>query len=115
MSGKLYPKRGEIYWVDLDPTIEGETQKLRPGLIVSNDIGNEVSQVIIIAPITSKVKNIYSFEVKIFLKGKPAKVMLNQCRAVDKSRLKAKIDLYRSKLKNWIYGFEKTSGFNDRK
>ena len=33
-NGKKYPKRGEIYWVDLNPAIDGETKKTRPGLIV---------------------------------------------------------------------------------
>lgn len=92
MSGKGFPKRGEIYWVNLDPAIGGETQKVRPCLIVSNDIGNEVSHIVMAAPITSKVKqHVYPFEVKTTLKDKPAKIMLNQCRAIDKSRLQAKI------------------------
>jgi len=91
MSGDKFPKRGEIYWVVLDPAIGGETKKTRPGLIVSNNIGNEVSKVIMIAPITSKVKNIYPFEVKTTLNKKSAKIMLNQCKALDKSRLKEKI------------------------
>lgn len=91
MSGNAYPKRGEIYWVDLDPAIGGEIQKTRPCLIVSNDTGNEVSRIIMVAPITSKVKHVYPFEVKIALNGKPAKIMLNQCKALDKSRLKNKI------------------------
>jgi mRNA interferase MazF len=94
MNGKKndFPKRGEIFWVNLDPTIGGETRKKRPALIVSNDIGNEMARIIMIAPITSKVKNIYPFEVKVYIKGKPGKIMLNQCRAVDKSRLNGKID-----------------------
>ena len=92
MTGKTFPKRGEIHWVNLDPTIGSETKKNRPGLILSNDIGNEISRIIMIAPITSKTKIIYPFEVKIILLGKPAKIMLNQCRAVDKSRLGNKID-----------------------
>ncbi|MBA3238589.1 MAG: type II toxin-antitoxin system PemK/MazF family toxin [Parachlamydiaceae bacterium] len=90
MSGDS-PRRGEIYWADLDPVVGAETQKTRPGIIVSNDIGNEVSTVVMFAPITSKVKYIYPFEVKIPLNGKPAKIMLNQCRAIDKSRLGRKI------------------------
>lgn len=91
MSGKKFPKHGEIYWVELDPARVGETQKTRPGLIVSNDVGNEVSNVLMIAPITSKTQNVYPFEVEIVLDGKPAKIMLNQCRALDKSRVKKKI------------------------
>lgn len=91
MSGKKHPKRGEIYWVDFDPSIGSETQKTRPGLIVSNDIGNEFSDLVMIAPITSKIKKVYPVEVEISLEGKQGKIMLNQCKAIDKSRLKAKI------------------------
>lgn len=93
MNGKKeFPKRGEIIWVNLEPAIGGESQKNRPGLIISNDIGNELSSIVIVAPITSKIKNIYPFEVKIVVQGKPAKIMLNQCRAIDKSRLGKKIN-----------------------
>lgn len=91
MSGRIFPKRGEIYWTNFEPAVGGETKKRRPGLIVSNNTGNEVSSVVMIAPITSKVKEVYPFEVKILLKGKPAKIMLNQCRAIDKSRLSEKM------------------------
>jgi mRNA interferase MazF len=95
MNGKTkdFPKRGEIYWVNLDPTIGSETKKTRPALIVSNDIGNENSHVVIVAPITSKVKNVYPFEVEVTVNKKPGKIMLNQCRAIDKSRLSGKIDI----------------------
>ena len=92
MSGSHFPKRGEIYWTNLEPIIGFETKKVRPGLIVSNNVGNEFSAVVMVAPITSKVKNVYPFEVETILKGKPAKIMLNQCRAIDKSRLGDKID-----------------------
>lgn len=91
MNSKKYPRRGEIYWVDLDPAMGGEVQKTRPGLVVSNDIGNEVSLIVTIAPITSQVKHVYPFEVATTLKNRPAKIMLNQCKALDKSRLKEKI------------------------
>jgi len=82
MSGKKnnFPRRGDIYWVNLDPTLGSETKKTRPALILSNNIGNEISNIIILAPITSKVKNVYPFEIKISLDGKAGKVMLNQCR-----------------------------------
>lgn len=94
MNGKknVFPKRGEIHWVNLDPSIGNETKKTRPGLIVSNDAGNEFSGIVTIAPITSKIKNVYPFEVKVVVKGKAGKVMLNQCRTIDKSRLVGKID-----------------------
>lgn len=50
-----------------------------------------MSDVVIVAPITSKIKNIYPFEVIVTVQDKQAKAMINQCRAVDKSRLGEKI------------------------
>lgn len=87
-----YPRRGQVYWTDLEPARGSETKKKRPAVIVSNDIGNEISRVVMIAPITSKILRIYPFEVKTIVKGKPAKIMLNQSRAIDKSRLLQLID-----------------------
>ncbi len=91
MSGKrLY--RGDVYWVNLDPTVGSETKKKRPCLIVSNDIINEMSDVIIVAPITSTVKKVYSSEVKTHVGKKLGKIMLHQCRSIDKSRIETKLD-----------------------
>ena len=35
-------KRGEVWWVNFDPSIGGEIQKERPAVIVSNDIANRL-------------------------------------------------------------------------
>lgn len=86
-----YPKRGEVYWVNLDPTIGAEINKKRPCLIVSNDAGNEVSYRVIVAPITSSVKRVYPFEVKVEIQNKHGKVLLDQIRSIDKRRLSEKI------------------------
>ena len=90
-NGNNFPKRGELFWVDLEPTRDGETQKIRPALIVSNDIGNQFSKIVMVAPITSKASCIYPTEVKTVIDGRDTKIMLHQCRAVDKSRLLKKI------------------------
>lgn len=86
-----FPKRGEIYWVTLDPTVGAEIKKTRPALIVSNDAANEKSRRIVVAPITSTVTNVFPFEVKINLRGKDCKILLDQVRSIDKSRLKEQI------------------------
>ncbi len=85
-----YPRRGEIYWIDLDPTIGTETQKKRPCLILSNNIHNKKMPRVIAAPITSQVKTIFPFEVFVQVKDKSGKVMLDQLRCFDKKRLKGK-------------------------
>jgi mRNA interferase MazF len=88
-------KRGEIYIVDLSPTIGSEISKTRPVLIISNDINNKYASCVTILPITSKVDKIYPFEVLISenesgLRHK-SKVKANQIRTIDKSRLIKKI------------------------
>lgn len=86
-----FPLRGEVYWVDLDPTIGTEIKKTRPGVIISNDIGNELLSRVIIAPITSSISKIFDFEVKIQANNLSGKILLDQIRAIDKKRLGKKI------------------------
>jgi mRNA interferase MazF len=88
-------KRGDIFLVNFDPTIGAEVQKTRPAVVVSNDINNLHSPIISIAPISSTVARIYSFEVEIpagtgGLKVR-SKIMVNQTRAIDKIRLVKKL------------------------
>ena len=80
-------KRGEVFWVNLDPTIGSEIQKTRPAVIVSNNIQNKVSSRVVVIPITSKTDKLFPFESKIALKKKSGKVLTDQIRTVDKSRL----------------------------
>jgi mRNA interferase MazF len=66
-------KRGEIYWVKLDPTFGKEINKTRPCVVISNDRQNEYSPLIIVVPITSDLEKIYPFEVVIELGSAKAK------------------------------------------
>ncbi|MGQ9618669.1 MAG: type II toxin-antitoxin system PemK/MazF family toxin [Candidatus Aminicenantia bacterium] len=88
-------KRGEVFLVNFDPTLGAEAKKTRPAVVVSNDINNAYSPIISISPITSNVTKVYSFEVEIAsgvvgLKTR-SKIMINQTRAVDKTRLIKKL------------------------
>ncbi|MCC8440732.1 type II toxin-antitoxin system PemK/MazF family toxin [Leuconostoc suionicum] len=51
-------KQGDFVVINFDPSVGQEIQKRRPGLVVSSDKYNMVSNLIIVAPITSSVKNI---------------------------------------------------------
>ncbi len=79
--------RGEIYWINLDPAMGTEIKKTRPAIIISNDIQNKISSRIIVIPITSSIKKIFSFESQIIVEGKEAKALTDQIRAIDKSRI----------------------------
>lgn len=91
MKRRLHPQRGDIYWVRLDPVIGTEIAKTRPAVIISNDVGNEVSDRVIVAPVTSKRRVIFPFEVALDLDGKEGKILLDQIRSIDKVRLAKKI------------------------
>ncbi len=89
-------KRGDIWLVNLDPTIGHEIRKSRPAAIIQNDLGNNYSPITIIAPITSQnIEKVYPVEVllpkKFFGLEKDSKVLLNQIRAIDKKRLVKKL------------------------
>ena len=88
-------KRGDVFLVNFDPTVGAEARKTRPALVVSNDINNTHSPIVSIAPITSNITRVYSFEVEIPSKigglTSRSKVMVNQTRAVDKARFLKKM------------------------
>ena len=82
--------RGDVYWVNLDPTIGSEIQKTRPALVVSPDDMNVALPRVIIAPITSAGQPMGCRPEVVFQK-KQARILLDQIRSVDKVRLGKKL------------------------
>ena len=91
MGLKTLPKRGELYLVSLDPTVGSEINKTRPALIISNDINNQFSETVTVAPVTSSIGKVYPFETFLAPNesglSKNSKVKCNQIRTIDKKRL----------------------------
>ena len=83
-------KRGEVYWVNLDPTLGTEINKTRPALIVSPDDLNVALPRVIVAPITSKGQPL-GCRPEVDFDGRNARILLDQIRSVDKRRLLGKI------------------------
>ena len=90
-------KRGEVWWVNLDPAIGTEIKKTRPAVIISNDSANKFLNRVQIIPLTSNVENCYQSEAIIKLNGKDSKAMADQITTADKKRLKDKIGSLSSK------------------
>lgn len=81
-------RRGDIFWVNFDPSKASEIQKTRPALVCSHDIMNEKYNRVIVAPITSNLKKVYSFEYAIKNHSSiSGKIMFDQIRSIDKLRL----------------------------
>lgn len=96
-NGNLTYKRGEIWWVNLQPIVGSETDKKRPCLILQNDIGNQSGSTTIVAPLLPGEKN-YPFVVNVVpttqngLDGERY-INLSQMRAVDASRIQNKLGI----------------------
>ncbi len=87
-----FPRRGEVFWANLDPTVGSEIQKTRPVVVVSNDAINRYRARVVIVPLTSNVAHCYPGEVIVTVKGKSARAFGDQVRAIDKARLGKKLD-----------------------
>ena len=83
-------KRGEIWLINLDPTIGSEIKKARPCVIASPIELNEHLRTVIVAPMTSK-GFAAPFRIPLTHAGKKGLILLDQIRAVDKIRLSKKM------------------------
>ena len=79
-------RRGDVFWVNLDPTIGTEIKKTRPALIVSPDDMNATLPRVIIAPLTSKGQPL-GCRPQVVFGNQSARILLDQIRSVDKKRL----------------------------
>jgi mRNA interferase MazF len=80
----------EVYLINLDPTVASEVKKTRPCLVVSPNEINHNIRTVIIAPLTTKGQS-YPTRVSCRFKAKDGQVVLDQIRAVDRSRLIRKL------------------------
>ena len=85
------PRRGDIFWVVLDPALGTEIRKTRPAVIVSNDSCNAHGARVVVLPVTSNVSSLFPGEAVVQVRGKPARVLGDQVRSIDKARLRSRI------------------------
>lgn len=112
------PIIGEIYWADLEPVKGSEQGGCRPVLVVSNNMMNKVSPVVLIAPLTRTEKVIRPFIIPYDLNDvnlinnnieelkkqgyhfvddiKNANILCQQTRAISKERLLMKIGNFKN-------------------
>lgn len=81
--GKM-PRRGEIWWANLDPTVGAE---IRPCVVISNSVVNQHRRTVVIVPISSSPQPAPPLMVSLQCSGQPAVAVIDQVRAVAKERL----------------------------
>jgi len=83
-------KRGEVWLVNLDPTLGSEIQKTRPCVVVSPPEMHDYLKTLLIAPMTTGNKPA-PFRISITFQNKKGLILLDQMRSIDKLRLVKKV------------------------
>lgn len=83
--------RGEVWWVEFDPSVGSEIRKTRPAVIVSNNAANRHLARVVVVPLTSNTDRQYPGEAVVSIDGKNSKAMADQIMAADKARLKTQL------------------------
>ena len=101
-------RRGEVWWVNLNPVRAGEANKVRPCVVVSNDANNVMARrlgrgVVTVVPVTSNAERVFAFQVLVpaGAAGLPrdSKIQAEQIRAVSVDRLTERIGTLTAELR----------------
>jgi mRNA interferase MazF len=84
-------ERGDVYWVDFEPSVGGKIKKVRPAIVLSNNTANTHLNRIQVVPITSNIDRLYPGEAFITLNAEKRKAMGDQLTTASKNRLSRRI------------------------
>jgi mRNA interferase MazF len=89
----LTPRRGEIWWVSLDPTVGSEINKTRPCLVLSNNILNERRRTVVVIPLSSSPRPHPPLLMQLDCGKRSVVAVMDQIRAVAKERLQRRLEV----------------------
>ena len=87
----MTPRRGEVWWTALDPTLGSEIAKTRPCVIITRDLVNQYRSTVVVMPLSSAPAAHPPIRVAVNCGGRPAVAVVDQIRAIAKERLHSRI------------------------
>lgn len=84
-------ERGNVYWVNFEPSLGGEIKKTRPAIVLSNNAANTHLNRVQVVPITSNTDRLYPGEAYVSLNAEKRKAMADQLTTVSKLRIGTKL------------------------
>ena len=88
----LLIKRGEIWWVGLDPTQGSEIKKTRPCVVLSHDTLNRLRNTVVVVPLSTAAQPNPPITISVTCQGDSCVAVIDQIRAVAKHRLQSKME-----------------------
>ena len=85
------PQRGEIWWVELDPTVGSEIAKTRPCVVMTRNVVNQLRRTVVVVPLSSSPSAHPPIRVAIKSSGPNSVAAIDQVRAIAKERLRQRI------------------------
>ena len=86
------PKRGEVWWARLDPTLGAEIKKTRPCLVLSTNVLNQHRRTVVVIPLSTSPQAAPPLLVPLTCAGKTVVAVVDQIRAISKERLRERLD-----------------------
>jgi mRNA interferase MazF len=90
-------RRGDIWWMALDPGQGSEIKKTRPCVVLTNDTLNRLRKTVVVVPLSTAAKAHTPITVPVTCQGRAAVAVIDQVRAVAKHRLQSKVESLSSK------------------
>ena len=87
----MTPRRGEVWWAALDPTLGSEISKTRPCVVITRDLINQYRRTVVVVPLSSSPSAHPPIRVAVNCGGRPAVAVVDQIRSIAKKRLQNRI------------------------
>jgi mRNA interferase MazF len=84
----MIPLRGEVWWVELDPTRGYEIQKTRPCIVITDDGINRYRNTHVVVALSTTTPKKWPLYVPVPSVSPKTQAVIDQVRAMDRSRFR---------------------------
>ncbi|MDE2762847.1 MAG: type II toxin-antitoxin system PemK/MazF family toxin [Gemmatimonadota bacterium] len=87
-----FPRRYDIHFADLDPTVGAEIRRIRPVVVVSEDDMNRYLGTVVVCPLTTSLHPVWRSRIQVQCAGRDAEIAVDRIRTISKKRLDRRVD-----------------------
>ncbi|MBW2283895.1 MAG: type II toxin-antitoxin system PemK/MazF family toxin [Deltaproteobacteria bacterium] len=85
-------KRGDVWWVSLDPAQGSEIKKTRPCVVLTHNTLNRLRRTVVVVPLSTAAEPHPPITIPVTCQSNFSVAVIDQIRAVAKHRLKSKVE-----------------------